>query len=512
MPQVNVSSDDLNFAKNFLIQYLRDTGFEGSVEEGTALHDLLIKAQSYYYALYKADAKKVSAYLSLSKALEYKDELGEEYDNAVDSILSNWFVTRKEGIPTAGRLRLYFHKPQAYLAFPADTTLATTQRVNLRPLVDTVFSETDFKTVVNTAANRTEYYIELTVVSDVATNQPIRVEDRVSAYISNVFFRRAEIPEAFTPGYTKEDSDTFIARTKKAITTREMITDRAISTVLLDEFSAISHIYIAGYGSAEQLRDIKTFDHVTVHVGNKTDIYVRAGLTRQIRNFQAQFNFHRGWYVELPAELGAVDILKVSVLRNEVETDLPYLVEGSEEHRFAVHRGTDTVLNIQSSIHPTDSDVTVTYLRSDSIYDVDGFLRSSTQRVACYDPLVKGMYPVVLNLDMALHIDLPFGETMDQKLVQIRSVIRDFVTRYPQGKSLVVSEIIGELHCKIPQIRQVELPVTLSYTVRDPATGENTIGTFSDLFTLPSGLSDQVSWNTMMYFIDDSLMSIDVSN
>ncbi len=141
MAETTVSQDDIDYAQNYLTQYLRDAGYSGSLEDGTAIYDLVIKGMSLVYTLFKGDLEKVQAYLSLADAEDMADTLGDEYDTAVDSILSNWFVTRNGGSSATGPIRLYFSQPLEYLSFSTDTTVASISGYDFVPTTNQTNTE-----------------------------------------------------------------------------------------------------------------------------------------------------------------------------------------------------------------------------------------------------------------------------------------------------------------------------------------------------------------------------------
>jgi len=53
MASINVKKEDIDYASNFLVQVLRDNGYEGDVSNGTAVYDLIIKPSAVIYTLYK---------------------------------------------------------------------------------------------------------------------------------------------------------------------------------------------------------------------------------------------------------------------------------------------------------------------------------------------------------------------------------------------------------------------------------------------------------------------------
>ena len=92
-----IYQEDLIESSNLLVQYLQDAGFEGNLDDGTGLYDLLIKPTALLYALFSNKLNIAKSYFSLAHALRNREELGPEFDVVIDSILSNWFISRKDG-------------------------------------------------------------------------------------------------------------------------------------------------------------------------------------------------------------------------------------------------------------------------------------------------------------------------------------------------------------------------------------------------------------------------------
>jgi hypothetical protein len=269
---------EITDASNFLIQYLKDSGFEGDIENGTAIHDLLIKPMAILYTLFKDTVDKSYGYLSLKKAQEALT--GTEYDAAIDCILSNWFVTRGTGDNTSGIIRAYFSEPltSIYIDPISMFTVDELETLNTSPKL---YRTSDFETFYNTVRNVTEYYIDIPVRSTVPTDQVITTGSVVTGTVNSLFYVRAEVLTVFTPGNAPETSSAFIDRTQKVITTRELVSDRAITTVLLDAFPSIQRIYVAGYGAEEQMRDLVDYGGLNLHIGNKVDIYLQTKLAKK---------------------------------------------------------------------------------------------------------------------------------------------------------------------------------------------------------------------------------------
>lgn len=483
MAEISLSNEELDQAKSFLVQYLRDAGYDGSLEDGTALYDLLINGMSLLYILINKDVNKAAAYQSIDKALATKDLLGEELDVVIDSILSNWFVERKGGTQTTGKLRLVFSKPIELFTTPADTVLAKINNQEFVPTQSMSFTTSDFVAVINSVGTGLEYYVDVFVTSVDISDQEIPVGTKVSPYINNIYFLRADVLEAFNPGILQETNEDFISRTEAAITTRELISERAIQTVLQDTFEGIDSVYVAGYGDPEQLRDYTEFEHVKVHVGNKTDIYLGCNLIEQETFVTTDENNT----VTLTAGYVS-DILKVTYFEEDnetgVEIETPFTYRFIPEGDFGSERVTP-----QLYLPEIDEgrEVKVTYLGNQIVEEVSSFVKDREQRVSCYDPFIKAKYPVIIKMDFTAELasqDIEHNKAVDE----IQQEVVRFVKNVPANSRLVVSELFHSLHSNISYLSKIQLPVDIHYQITDPKTLAPITGTFTTEFQLPDSI------------------------
>lgn len=282
------AEDEFTSAVDVIVAFLREAGYDGSIEAGTGIYDAVVKPNALLYSLFYQLVDRTKAYLSLQQATDMHEDgtlSDDDYDAAVDSVLSNWFVTRSEGTATSGKLRLWFSQPIDFLMFSEDDYIGTANSVSLVASSTQVFTEESFSNVVNATTEYNEYYIDVVVESSSNTDIEIEAGTSCTATVSSIYYLRATIPADFTAGKSIEDSETFIERTKLAITTRELITDAAILTVLREEFPQIDSLYVAGHSDAEQIRDIFECNGALIHYGNKADIWVCTALARESQEF-----------------------------------------------------------------------------------------------------------------------------------------------------------------------------------------------------------------------------------
>lgn len=521
MSDLILSRERFDSATNTIVQFLRDSGYTGSLEDGTGLHDVVIKPNAIIYGLFAQMVDRASAYQSLQKALELKDAIGQEdYDDAVDSILSNWFVTRNDGKPSYGHVRLWFLQPVDFLQYRDGQPVGTvTRSATALPDADTtlsvvadggqVFTEDSFGCVLNTTSNINEYYVDVSVRSAKNSNVAPDSTDIVSATVSDIYFLRASVPAKFVAGVLVESSEDFIRRAGKAITTRELITDRAISTVLREEFDEIIDLYVAGHGKREQLRDIVDFQNVRVHVGNKADIWIATGLTRQMYPAASDAD---GFIStdQLPAGVSVAGFAGAYVGGSPAALEIR-----CSETLFGSAGYLPESIRVPGVAGT--SKVELEILTDPALALVSGFVRANGQRVVCYDPLVKHKIPLVLGpvLDISL-VSSQSGYT-DEDLAAISARIKDATTGYVSGlvktgDPWVASELVAAIHKEVEEVHKIQLPVSCRGRLFDPLSGRVLHFDVTDKFSVVAGIQDdhsqQLSDNTVQLYTDEDLVTV----
>ncbi len=595
MVDTAISIDSVNEAKNYLIQYLMDSGYDGSIEDGTAIHDAVLKPMSLLLVLFQAEAKKARAYYSLDKAIELKDTLGDEYDSVVDAVLGNWFVYRRQGSDTECSIKLVFSKPLDYLRIIPGDDVATIDGSAFTAKDEKIFTESDFAVVFNNVQNRNEYAVSLTC----KTVDPARVElttdTAATSNLSNIYLIRAEVAGGIKLGSDIEDSDAFIDRTATAITTRELISDRAIKVGILEKFADIVKVYVARYGSDEQMRDIKTLNAITVHVGNMADIYLKhtptytsdtytvesgslVTLTGQngeitevvsVRDTTSVFGALTLKFSALPTlpfTVLATDEFTVNetVFTADADTEFLYadfldvigttekyivldvyntagtyvdVAKGTAATTTAVYEnfnsaeasadfepmpvdfslsGIDETMVGSTGVYPVvsvptvaeGSSVDVHFLTTDVVSDAEGYVSSDDQRVACYHPLCKGMFPVCVHMDLVVRqIEEPELDE-DALVAKIAQTAAAYTNSIAWRRAFSVSEFVHYMHANIADIEQVMLPAVFTAKLRDPADLTVNEQSITGVYELPAGMSQQVTLNTTMYFTDPSWVRV----
>lgn len=508
MSGMYLTTEKVQQAREFLLQYLRDSGYTGSLEDGTGIYDVLIQGFSLLYSMMQDQADKVSGFLSLDKAQENQALLGDDYDNAVDAILSNWFVSRKAGIPTTGVLRLWFTTPTSFLHLVPTERAFKYEDVFFKVVKEYIFSETDFHYIRSESQIISEYFVDVEVASDINIAQSIPAASIFSAYLNNVYFIRAEAVTDFELGKDKELNEEFISRTDQAITTRELITYSAIKTVVTQEYPTVTDVYVAGHGSPEQIRDIVTFEDVAVHVGNKADIYVVSPLNKTTIGIMERIQPDMVGSFPLsslsPDTTHVAHILKVESFDYEGNaTPEDYTIETQEDAWLTPNNpGT-----LEFKDLPLDRNIEITLLYSPVVPSVGALVTSSNSKVVCYDPVVKSMHPVVLEFTLQT---LPSDTIWAAYADRIKIAIRDYVIGINYTESYSESVMFKHIHTMVPELKGMAIPIVATYTMFNEHLGQYVTQECPAYFAVPylSGLSQQISNNTIQFYTDITLINI----
>lgn len=404
MTTYSIDSAAVQESADFLIQYLRDTGFTGSIENGTALYDQVIVPIGLLFSLFRTELKKTQAYLSLDSAVTLSAELGEDTSDAIDAVLSNWFVSRNSGTAASGVLNLVFSTPQSYLAFTNGTTYFYIDGVPFTVASDVVVTSSDFVPTANTVNNTTEYTLQLNVVAQEYQSMVVGTAKTVVNTIDNIYLLRVAPAGTFASGSDQESDDDFIARTEKVINTRELISDRAITTVLLDSIADLKDVFVAGYGHEAQLRDIKEFDNITVHVGNKADIYCSVNLQKAYVDIPyADDTVTEYTLSDYTDGLPVVDVLSAEDLSEHTKYVKLYFADDTESVSLSV--ATD-ILSISGYEYALAQDYTIT---------AEDFEADTYGGIVCKSVIVELDYSLMLAPVVAGNI-AEFESTVDDLL------------------------------------------------------------------------------------------------
>lgn len=278
---ITITDADRIAAENLLEQFLTDK-FQGEADfsKGGSLRDLAIGALAYIFAYLQKERDYIRARQSL---LLLGALAGTDVDDAVDEILSNWFISRKTGRKAKGTVTIYLSKS---VSVTVPTTTIFYKATNLMFVPDAsvalAYGPEDLLAIRDSTGEISSYSLTIPVTAASAGSEyniaagPFADYTRFSGYIL-----RVENQNAFTGGASVETTTELLDRSATAISERSLNSPRAIDATLRDLFSQIDSVSVVGYGDPEMLRDLipEVAIGTKLHAGGCVDAFIRTPLT-----------------------------------------------------------------------------------------------------------------------------------------------------------------------------------------------------------------------------------------
>jgi len=266
-----IEEDYLN-AEAQVIGLVREARPELDLRLGTALRDLVIRTMCQIAAVEAADIDDLRAEMSF-KLLSENPDLAS--DDVVESLASNYAITRQEGTAASGYVVLYLRSvdqvslPNSYLIARLDLTYVTEQQWTLT----TEPTEAN-ELKISTDVSGRPFAIVPFVASTIGSSSNVRADEAFEIVdLSVPQITGAVAYGDFQGGQDKESVDALLIRISESISHRELTSENAISTRLKNEFSEIVNVSIAGFGDEEMLRD--KHNVFGIAVGSRVDVYLK---------------------------------------------------------------------------------------------------------------------------------------------------------------------------------------------------------------------------------------------
>jgi len=286
MPEYTLSDKDIRDAENFLVQFQTENVPEANLAAGGAVRDLLITGFAAMYAFLRGEIDRVTARQSL---LRIQTELTDDDDiaQAVDEILSNFFITRKGGEYASMTGRFHFLERQAYSIPLSSRFWRTNSQV--------FYIESDTDPYVVTEERLFPVFDASGSLVDYVTDIPLRAARTGEGYnLKPGVFVRSEVPGGLPylsyientvesdDGQDVESTEALIERGQSALSVRNLVNNRSNDVVLQEEFGGVTDTLTIGMGEVEQVRDrrLEVGKHLYLHIGGCYDTYLTVPMTR----------------------------------------------------------------------------------------------------------------------------------------------------------------------------------------------------------------------------------------
>lgn len=275
MSKIVVSAQDVQLADTFLTTYLTDQIPEADFSEGSVVRDFVVKAMAYVFAYLQKEIKSVKdrqSILSLSQL-----PADEDVDEAVDAILSNWFLERLGGAPARLPSVVLHFSQKADVPLSPRTRFFRTADLVFVPEADTVIPANELRPTVGVDGVVTGYTATVSLkAAEPGRDYNVTPGRFVGADTFSPYFLYAENTVTGQDGRSRESTAELLERAPTAIAVRNLVNERSIKTVLRQNFAGVSSVKVVGFGDVEMLRD-RVADgpgHLRMNVGGHTDIYI----------------------------------------------------------------------------------------------------------------------------------------------------------------------------------------------------------------------------------------------
>lgn len=279
IPGIQVSDNEVLEAELIATQILQAKYPDLDLREGTGIRDLVIRPTATLMAMLN---KSLTFYFAQNTIDGITDDTAQDL---LDKIMSNWFLTRKQGSKAVINARLFFAK-QKEVAITTDAFFSTDGTLKFFPEQNVSIPSNQ----LTFDAFNNEYYYDLDLTAE-AEGESYNISSGSLLYFSNFdpFFLRAEINFLKDSAIETETNSEFIERAQTSISTRNLINTRSITSKMLEDFSLLAGVTSIGMGDPEMIRDqvwsyvpSLTPPTVLIHSGGMVDVYCRVPLSTGI--------------------------------------------------------------------------------------------------------------------------------------------------------------------------------------------------------------------------------------
>lgn len=444
------------------------------LRDGSALRDIVLRPSATILALV---AKGLEKEKEESLIVNVTDDTSEE---AVDVLMSNFFIDRKRGSKAQAVVRIKFSS-----MLPTETVTVTPSaffsidNVNRFIPVDTYSLKKNETLFLYQSIDSMYWYGDIVCESE-GEGEQFNISGGSEFFFFSIFdpyFVGAECVALTSRSVETETNTSFVARAEEAISTRNLINNISIPARLNEEFNFIKNISTSGYGDYEMIRDYREIltpispDPIATHLGGHVDVYVRTALTDKVvqvttdANGIVTFTGHNPIYRISAITDPEVEISDVNIngsIRSSTNLltpedvigffveDTNYSVPGAAGTYYEKHYGYSSRQNIRISRSgtplPANSNFDIKIRYWEDISSIQSFLDDVNTRVICANYVARGYNVVEVVPTFKIIGELPTGEDLEQLRTDILSVCSKYTDSLLPGEQYVHVDLLGKVN------------------------------------------------------------------
>jgi hypothetical protein len=496
----------LQTAQDVIEASIRENFPNVSVRRGTVMKELVSAALSIGYAVINEKLEAHRATQSLKYAQENPSAVD---DSIIDAILSNYFLTRKQGTLASGLLKITV-STGVTRTIPAGTQFLTANELRFITettiLVEQVLSGTGSVLVQQEEGTGNWFFLIPVVAEAVGSQYSIAQDTQLDNSTLGADLILITAFTTFSGGSDSESTSALISRAQNAITVRDLTSRKSIRAVLPEAFPQIQAIQVIGYGDPEMTREHR----FGFGSGGRVDIYTRTSkdpveitvtktisglLTVDLETVGLEVPFYRITsltrveFPDTPLAEGVDYTLTFSVASNP-QNDLRGLVKHA---RFTVYERAQLTF-LDPLLAGKEINIRLSY--PPDIQAIQNFVLDEEERVVLADLLVKGIIPVFVTLAFS-YVKKTLSENTD--IEALKGALKDYINALVPGSELAVSSLIDIIH-NFGVMRVEMASIALSGILVRPDGLSTQLAMASNVLEIPEDLELGVSTNTVAYF------------
>jgi hypothetical protein len=238
------------------------------LSEGGAVYEFLIKVLPSIFQVPRLEVQRIKNNQDLNN-------LNNMTDTEVDRRMSNFFIQRRDGDVSVGRIRAYFATP-----VPVTTNL-TNRGITSGGLG--FFPDGGFSASRNLVASQREnglYYVDIDYVAEQSGSQYNVPAGSITTIENLPGLIRASNLEAFVGGAPRETNQALLNRAKKSIAERSLNSKNSIITTLTEAYpTKVLGVSPIGFGDPEMQRDLFKHEPGVKRSGIYLEVFTGGGPT-----------------------------------------------------------------------------------------------------------------------------------------------------------------------------------------------------------------------------------------
>lgn len=244
-------SDKVRFnipVEQFLIDLLSEQYPDLNLNEGSAIHDLVIRPVALMLQPHRDYIRVMARNLKL-RNFQVMNEA------EMDSLASNFLVTRRSGAQARGVQRIFFNALRPVNITTNARFLDNTGRV-FTP--SSSISLTVEELEANFLESTSEYYVDVPVASVVIGDEQSVAAGTVTLVQGIPGAVRTNNELGFTAGQNRDSNTDLYLRIINSVVNRDLVKKDGIEKAILDTFPSVRRAKVVGFGDPAMTRDVVT--------------------------------------------------------------------------------------------------------------------------------------------------------------------------------------------------------------------------------------------------------------